>query len=290
MIELDINLENLNKYLNEMLKPSIYKDRKVSACPRCGHAHYIKYGFFKGIQRYCCKRCGKTFSLVTNSIWSYSKKQPSKWIEFIELMLEKRTLKYCAKELEININTAFYWRHKVLSAMTISEIPKRLVGNIHMIKTSVKENFKGNKHIDTDIREKVFVVTARGREDSILCLPVCKKRWQLDKFNEKIYKRIDPKSLILPYRDRYIDIIAKKHNKKLGINIMNKDKFDKFIGSFNLISKIWFKPFCGVATKYLKEYYCWFIIYNLRKKFININFFKNLVDGEFFIKIKEIGI
>ena len=289
MIELDINLANMHKYLNEILKPNIYATRKseVNACPKCGHSHYIKYGFFKGIQRYRCKECGKTFSLVTNSIWSYSKKTPNKWIEFIELMLEKKTLKICAERLKININTAFYWRHKVLHAMTFTKIPESLKGKIHMIKTSTKENFKGNKHIDTDVREKIFVVSAKGAKDSILCLPVCKKIWDVKKFNEKIYKRIDKNSVIIPYVDRYIGIIAKKHNKNL--NNENKE-FDKFIGGFNLICKSWFKPFCGVATKYLKEYFCWLIIYNLKRKFINIDFFKELLLGEFFIKIEDIGV
>ena len=210
MIEIDRNLENLSRYLNDILKPNIYNERKkqINDCPKCGCHHYIKYGFFKGIQRYRCKKCGKTFSLVTNSIWSYSKKEANKWIKFIELMLEKRTLKFCADELKININTAFYWRHKVLHAMTFFNIPDSLIGNVHMIKTSTKENFKGNKHIDTDVREKVYVVSAKGDEDKILCLPVCKKIWDINKFNEKIYKRINKNSIIIPYLDRYIRVIA----------------------------------------------------------------------------------
>lgn len=288
MIEVDKELNNLNKYLNEILKPNIYANRKseIKSCPSCGCSRYIKYGFFKGIQRYRCKECGKTFSLVTNSIWSYSKKEASKWIKFIELMLEKKTLQCCANELEININTAFYWRHKVLHAMTYSNIPKKLIGNIHMIKTSTKENFKGNRHIDTDVREKIFIVSAKGKKDSILCLPVCKKVWDIKKFNEKIYKRIDSNSFIIPYLDRYIKVIADNHNKVTKQYNMKKDKF---IAGFNQIYKSWFKPFNGVATKYLKEYFCWFIIFNLHKKFINIGFFNELLLGEFFIKIEDIG-
>ena len=289
MIEVDNNLNNMNKYLNEILKSSVYSYRKseVKSCPKCGGTHYIKYGFFKGIQRYRCKECRKTFSLVTNSIWSYSKKLPSKWIEFIELMLEKKTLQCCAKQLKININTAFYWRHKVLHAMTYSKIPERLIGNVHMIKTSTKENFKGNKHIDTDVSEQVFIVSARGSEDSILCLPVCKKRWDINKFNEKIYERIDENSVIIPYIDRYIYGVAKKHNNNKKIN--NKE-IDKLISNFSMIYKSWFSSFYGVATKYLKEYFCWLIIFNLRKKFVNISFFKELLLGDFFVKVEDIGL
>jgi len=292
VVEIDINTNKVGSYIKDMIKSGIYNFRmkEVNKCPNCGNTHYIKHGYFKGIQRYRCKECGKTFSLVTNSIWSYSKKEPNKWIKFIELMLEKRTLKYCSRKLGISINTAFYWRHKVLHAMTFSKIPNLLMGNIHMTKISTKENFKGNKHIDTDVREKIFIVSAKGREDSILCLPICKKRWDFNKFNEKVYKRFHKNSTIIPYVDRYICIIAEKHNKKLGFSKkINNVNLDKFIGGFNLIFKSWFSSFYGVATKYLKEYFCWLIIYNLKRKISNISFFKELLQGEFFEKIKSIG-
>ncbi|MBE6049958.1 MAG: IS1 family transposase [Clostridium sp.] len=295
MIQIDNNFENLNKYLIDIVRKNIYSNRKkvVNSCPKCGKNHYIKYGFFKGVQRYRCKDCGKTFSLVTNSIWSYSKKEPSKWIKFIELMLEKRTLKYCSEKLEININTAFYWRHKVLHALTFCEIPDKLIGNVHMIKASTKENFKGNKHIDTDIREKVYMVSARGEEDSILCLPVCKKIWDIKKFNEKVYSKVSKKSLIIPYVDRYIRAIAERHNEKIyNINkeLSDNRESDEFISKFNLLYKTWFKSFYGIATKYLEKYLCWFVIFFLHKKFININFFYELLNGVFFEKIKDISI
>ena len=63
MIEVDKELNNLNKYLNEILKPNIYANRKseIKSCPSCGCSRYIKYGFFKGIQRYRCKECGNLF-------------------------------------------------------------------------------------------------------------------------------------------------------------------------------------------------------------------------------------
>ena len=303
MIEFDTNLDNYENYIEKIVKSQIYSSRKsvTNSCPKCGCSHYIKYGKFKEIQRYRCKECGKTFSLVTNSIWSYSKKKPYKWVKFIEFMLEKKTLEYCADKLKISINTAFYWRHKVLHAMTFTKIPDSLTGKIHMIKISTKENFKGNKHIDTDVREKVFVVSARGKEDSILCLPVCKKRWDINKFNDKVYKRIDPKSIIIPYVDRYVHVIAKKHNEKVKVDKKEIDDrklrsnciagdFDKLISNFYLVCKSWFSPFYGVATKYLKRYFCWLIIYNLKKKFTNMGLFKELILGQFYIKEEDISI
>ena len=63
----------------------------MKCCPICESIHYIKHGLYKEIQRYKCKDCNKTFSKTTNSLWSYSKKSPELWIEFIELMVEKKS-------------------------------------------------------------------------------------------------------------------------------------------------------------------------------------------------------
>ncbi len=41
---------------------------------------------------------------------------PEKWKEYFEYMTEGRFLRYIAKELEIDLKTAFYWRHKILNA------------------------------------------------------------------------------------------------------------------------------------------------------------------------------
>ncbi|WP_297417493.1 transposase [Clostridium sp.] len=82
-------LKKLELHTNEVLKKNIYKNLNIRCCPICGSEIYIKYGSYKGIQRYKCKKCNKTFSNTTNSLWSYSKKNPKLWIEFLELMIEK---------------------------------------------------------------------------------------------------------------------------------------------------------------------------------------------------------
>ncbi|MDS0526970.1 hypothetical protein NNC19_14855 [Clostridium sp. SHJSY1] len=166
MIKKDYDLKRLKLHIGSILKKDLYKSRKkiIKCCPTCGSEKIIKHGFYNGIQRYKCKNelCSKTFSLSTNSIWSYSKKTAEKWGEFIELMLERRTLKYCAERLSININTAFYWRHKVLHAIRFDNIPKSLFGNIHMTKSTMKESFKGCRNISKLERDNIFIVSAKG--------------------------------------------------------------------------------------------------------------------------------
>ncbi len=103
LIKQDIYLKNFHLYIEGLLKQDMYKNRHIDCCSRCGSSNYIRYGSYKKIQRYKCKECGRTFSKATNSLWSYSKHSFSKWIEFIELMMEKKSLRFSADRLKISL-------------------------------------------------------------------------------------------------------------------------------------------------------------------------------------------
>jgi transposase-like protein len=285
LIKEDIHLKKLEAYIENILKKDIYENKQVECCPVCGSSEYIKYGSYKGIQRYKCKECLRTFSKATNSLWSYSKHNPSKWIEFLELMMEKKSLRFCATKLGINLATAFYWRHKILYGLTLDTLPKKLSGDIYIGKTLIKENFKGCRNIETDLRHNIWVVGAKGLDDSMIIKPISKGFWNLKKFNEKIYSNIEEKSYIIPYGDRYISLVAKSHNKNLIKEIKDENKM-KFL-RMNL--SIWLKTFCGISTKYLEEYLSLFILFNLDKVIDYMDLISCLSLGYRFIRTKEIG-
>jgi transposase-like protein len=279
----------LNEHLKRVLKLNLCLSRqeKINGCPICGHNKYIKYGFYDGIQRYKCKNksCKRTFSLSTNFIWSYSKKSSEKWAEFIEFMLAKKTLRYCAEKLNINLGTAFYWRHKVLNGLRFHNIPENLYGNIHMGKAIMKENFKGCRNINAISRKDIWIVAAKGKSDSILSIPICKNGWDSKAFDEKIYNKIDKKSYIKAYGDRYLCAIANKHNlNSMKIEKEVEAKIRNFTG--NVIR--WFDCFRGIATKYLGDYLCWFIIFYRDKEFTNINLLYELAKDFSFINTEKI--
>ena len=274
MIKMDIDYNELKEHANSLLKKDIYTKRKMDVCPHCKSNMYIKYGKFNGIQRFRCKECKKTFSLVTNSVWSYSKKKPSEWFKFCELILEKKVLRECAKILNININTAFAWRHKVLEALRKIQNETILKGNIHMTKTSVKENFKGNKKIETDRREKIIVVSANGDMDTMLSIPLCRRVWNFKEFELKVVPRISEGSNIIPYVDRYIYLAAKKYT---AASYKNIPADNEIIKNFRIIYKNWFERVNGVATKYLVHYLSWFVMFCREKIFNDIEFLYELI-------------
>jgi transposase-like protein len=286
LIKEDIDFKKLQSYISEVLKKDIYISRNIDCCAICGSSDYIKYGLFKGIQRYKCKDCGKTFSNVTNSLLSCSKHSPSKWIEFIELMIEKKSLRFSAAKLDISLVTAFYWRHKILYGLTLDSLSNKLNGDIHIGKTLMIENFKGCRNINTTLRRNIWVIGSKGSEDSMIIKPLSVGSWDLRRFNEKIYSKIEKKSYIIPYGDRYISLIAKSHNKKVVITKNDENRI-KFLRS-NLNK--WLRCFCGISTKYLEEYLSFFILFNLDKKIDCMDLKNYLSLDNYFIKTEKIGL
>ena len=274
MIKVDVNYNRLKNHVDDLLKKEVCCKQNVDVCPHCKSNVYIKYGKFNGIQRFKCKECNKTFSLSTNFVWSYSKKKASDWFRFCELILEKKVLRECAEILDMSITTAFIWRHKILERLKKIQSEFILKGNVHMVKTTTKENFKGNREIETDVREKVIVVSANGDMDTMLSIPLCKRVWSFKAFEEKVLPRISEGSKIIPYTDRYIYLAAKKYGGDLDKEVPEDNETMK---NFNAIYKSWFKKFRGVATKYLSNYLSWLVIFCREKEFNEVDFLYELI-------------
>lgn len=117
-----------------------------SNCPYCNSNHIVKIGKLHNNQRYKCKECGKNFTITTNTTFFSTKKPLSIWYKYIDLMTKKLTLREICKELNINIKTAFYWRHKILKALT-QQNTKILSGIIEADETYFRESQKGNNHL-----------------------------------------------------------------------------------------------------------------------------------------------
>ncbi|AGF59195.1 transposase-like protein [Clostridium saccharoperbutylacetonicum] len=286
MIETDSNFEQLNSLMTFLLKKDIYKNRIIEACPNCNGKKYIRYGAYKGIQRYKCKECSKTFSNSTNSLWSYSKKNSPKWIQFIELVIERKSLRFCAEKLEISLVTAFYWRHKVLNGLNFDSIPEKLTNNVFISKKLIPENFKGSRNIMTDKRHNIWVIAAKSSNDSMIAKPISKIHWNLNSFNKKIYYLIDKKAYITTYCDRYLSAVAAKHNKKREYQVFD----DKRIKTFPNILNLWLKKYHGVATKYLENYLSLFILFIINRKIDSISISNQLITGNRYIRTNEIGL
>ena len=109
---INFHLEGLQKEIKE----TRYSDGQY-ICPFCHGTHIVKNGTKKGLQRYLCRSCHKSFSDQTATPSCHSKKSPKLWLQYLKCMLSGYTIRQCAEECKINIATSFFWRHKILDAL-----------------------------------------------------------------------------------------------------------------------------------------------------------------------------
>ena len=80
-------------------------------CPRCGEGGVVRKGMARGLMRYLCKSCGRTFNAVTGTpLQGLHKKE--RWLSFGESLAAGKTVEKSAQRCDIANTTAFRWRHR----------------------------------------------------------------------------------------------------------------------------------------------------------------------------------
>ena len=103
-------------------------------CPHCGAPGAVSRGKARGLRRYQCKGCGKTFNAATGTpLAGLHRKE--RWLEFGTFLAEGETVRASAGRCGLAVNTAFRWRHRFLAAE--SRDPRRLAGIVEADETYV---------------------------------------------------------------------------------------------------------------------------------------------------------
>ena len=119
-------------------------------CPHCQSTKINKNGTaHKNLPQFICRKCKKTHTIRTNTIFYYSKKNIALWREYIELFSQGLSLRKIVEKMDnkISLPTAFYWRHKILEVMKNFDNHDKLDGIVEADKTYFNESQKGNKNI-----------------------------------------------------------------------------------------------------------------------------------------------
>lgn len=289
-----IDIQNLN--ILDLLNK---RESAINCCPHCNNKTFIKHGYYKTLQRFRCKNilCFKTFCATTKSPWSYTKKSFDLWKEYLHLIIQNKTLIECSKKLNISITTAFYWRHKILSAMKYIYKPNPIKNFVELKKNSFKENFKGNRKSFSNSakktininsskyeRKKIWIISAVDVNDTILSEPISIGYINIHLIQNTIYKKIPKDTYMLTIADTHLRAIELKHNKNLKTSYA-KDK--KLAILFTRHMPGWFRDFKNVATKYLNSYLTWYII-SYQKYYNNfIKFIEALTLSNSFTRISD---
>ena len=158
----DLLPEEIEELINKIVEAlNIVKDRKNTSskfvdsektsivCPRCNSEHVIKNGHDKNkVQTYQCKDCKKKFNACTDTLVSHVKLTYEQLLTFFECMDDKLSIRKTAAKMNVNKNTVFLLRHKVLDCISIIRENIKLRGTAEGDETYESINLKGTRKED----------------------------------------------------------------------------------------------------------------------------------------------
>ena len=113
------------------------------SCAHCDSEQVRRHGSIKGLQRYFCTQCRRTFSALTGTPLNRLH-QRGKWLDQAAALRDGLTLHQVANELNIHVSTAHRWRHRFL-ALPQTIQAKTLTGIAEADETMFLLSFKGKK-------------------------------------------------------------------------------------------------------------------------------------------------
>ncbi len=251
--------------------------RKGFACPHCHSEKVIRNGKPNGRQKYKCNACLRLFSDQTHTPFRGTH-YPDKWLPFMAHMINGLSIRKSAAILEIDPNTVFTWRHKVLTALKRMEFDE-FKDLLEVDETYFLHSEKGSRSIvGRDPRKRGGKAKRRGISREQVCVVVARDR------NKRTQARVacmgpvnkaQADLLLKPYVGSVSSICSDANGTwRVFAGDNGKDHFElnaskkqrvikriyhiQNVNAFHSRLKKWMDWFKGVATKYLDNYLTWF--------------------------------
>ncbi|MDE0521941.1 MAG: IS1595 family transposase [Boseongicola sp.] len=247
-------------------------------CPHCNHDKFKKCGKTRNVQRYKClsKSCSRTFGANNKTAFYGSKKSLSTWNHYLDLMFSSQlSVRKIAKATGIHKDTAFFWRHKILHALTQTSNPE-LNGIVEADETYFALSYKGkNRNLPRPphkrgksirkrgiSKEQVCVLTAVDRSKSILLESTCLGRPTIKQVKNVLGPHIARDAILVTDMHNAYPRFAQEqgltHHALPHRTSSNDSIHLQNINSLHGQVKRFMRPFNGVATKYLDNYMTFF--------------------------------
>jgi transposase-like protein len=134
-------------------------------CPHCASFNFTKNGHSRGLQRYQCAACSRTFNAATNTPLSRLRAK-ERFFQHGECLAQGLSIRATAEELGVAVSTAFRMRHRFLQEV-VSHQPHRVAGLLEADETYVRESQKGSRHLTRPARHRGGATTKGFSRDLI---------------------------------------------------------------------------------------------------------------------------
>jgi transposase-like protein len=258
------------------------KESNVTSCPYCCNERFVKNGIYRGFHRYKCKSCNRNFSPHSGTAFQGIKKL-DKFEQYKTIMFEEGlvSLEKMSKRVGISIQTAFDWRHKILS--TLKPEAFEFSGITEMDDVWFLYSQKGRKGLafsrkrggssrkgDSDYQVKMLVTADRAQAQDLSVVRI--GRIKSSDINRKVGHRMGPECTLVSDKHRSISSFAKqneiKHVSFKAIeHVADKEHHVQKVNNIASRLKAQTNHICrGVSTKYLQSYANWFQFAETYKK------------------------
>lgn len=225
------------------------------SCPSCESLHYIKFGKVKGFQRFKCKKCSRTFGHTCNSpLYRIQKKEHL--VKFITCLHNKMTVRSAAKQVGVSIRTSFEWRHKLLSSLNRVKHVEGDKTTIFIYTNTFSQ--KGSKKVSVKIPKKIYTLFRINPLGDI----------ELNRITDGLQKKelhsiiTKQSGQIIQYtKQRMLTAVLRKTGRtedETEDKTQIADAKKQLTGELQKLQR-WMKKFRGVASKYLSQYWAWYI-------------------------------
>jgi len=245
----------------------------IPQCPHCSAPEFVKFGVDKGLQRYRCKECGRTFNALTGTPLARLRHK-EKWLKYSESIQQGHSLRSAAERCGVDLKTSFRWRHRFL-ALPESHQAKLLSGVAEADETFFLHSEKGSRNISRKPRKRGGKASKRGLSDEHVRVLVVRDRsgvtmdsimeeFTADRLQEKVSSVLDKDIMLCtdgsPVYKAYArdnDVAHKAINLSAGTRVVDKVFHIQNVNAYHCRLKGWMHRFNGVATKYLHNYLGW---------------------------------
>lgn len=258
-----------HKGYNELLSP---ENKPIECCPHCSSGLFVKNGKRQELQRYKCKSCCKIFTFKSGTAL-HKLKKIDKFETYKSLMMESyHPLKKIADRVGISIQTAFDWRHKILSGLNkkdskfdgITEIDDIWFLYSQKGRKGLKNSRKrgGSKRAGDNAFQVKLLVT-KDRKHTMDMSLVRIGRLKKSDIQRKISGRFSDNSILVSDKHRSIASFASSEGiKHISFKASEHTAGGEYHvqGINSLASKLKATindSFRGVSTKYLQSYANW---------------------------------
>ncbi|MGF6275148.1 transposase-like protein [Massilia sp. UYP11] len=251
---------------------------KGRRCPGCACERCHRHGQANGLQRYRCCACGRTFNDLTGTPLARLRLK-GKWLDYLETVLDSRSVRSAARRVGVHRNTAFRWRHRFLERAK-DDRPARLSGIVEADEMFLLESQKGSRKLDRQPRKRGGRAALRGISHHLDCILVARDRsgqtidavtgrgaLKAAQLVRHLLPKLDPQALLVTDANAAYAAFARTHGiAHQAVNLSAGERVRKGvegaihvqnINAYHRRFKEWLARFHGVASCRLPNYLGW---------------------------------